>query len=40
MTQLLEKGDYIRLITNELINKAAEVIKKREESKGVDGNEK
>lgn len=31
MTQLLEKGDYIKLSTYDLMNKAADVIKKREE---------
>lgn len=40
MTRLLEKEDYVRLGANDLINKAAEVIKKREESRVVDGNEK
>ena len=29
MTQLLEKEDYVRLSTNELINKAVEMIKKK-----------
>ena len=31
MTQLLEDKDYIKLGANDLMNKAAEVIKKRDE---------
>lgn len=33
MTQLLEKEDYINLGATDLVSKAAEVIKKREEEK-------
>ena len=33
MTQLLEKEDYMKLWVNDFMNKAAEVIKKREEEK-------
>lgn len=33
MTQLLENKDYVRLGVNDLMNKAVEVIKKREEEK-------
>ena len=38
MTQLLEKEDYMRLSTNELINKTVEVIKKREKEKNDNKN--
>ena len=40
MVQLLEKEDYVRLGTNDLVNKAAEVIKKREEESMDAKNEK
>ena len=33
MTKLLEKEDYMKLCVNDFMNKAAEVIKKREEEK-------
>ena len=33
MAQLLEKEDFIKLGVNDFMNKAAEVIKKREEEK-------
>ena len=33
MTQLLENEDYVRFGANDLMNKAVEVIKKREEEK-------
>lgn len=38
MTQLLENEDYVRLGVSDLMNKAAEVIRKRKEEKNDNKN--
>ena len=40
MTKLLEKEDYMKLGVNDFMNKAGEVIKKREEESKEEKNEK